>query len=365
MKKILLCLFIIFTMFMVFACDYSNTNDLVKDVVVTEYQDTMETGDMYDEKSVYVNVTFTSGKKRIYCGNDLTFDYSEFDSSEEGFYIIYIKINELNYTTSIEVEVIKKSFKVIMISNSYGDDTVQWVHEIANKIRIKIANLYIGGCVLQTHLNNLKTDAKAYQYVVYNSNSKSWTRKANTSIREALLDEDWNYVALQQGSSQSGLPSTYDLIGDVMDEVLEIKEYVKFIWNMTWAYQQNSGHSSFGNYQNDQMIMYNAILNAVQTKVVPNNRFVAIVPNGTAIQNARTSYIGDNLCRDKYCHLTNDLGRFIAGLTMVGKLNGADLTKVTYSPGLSEQDRKLAIKSAVNAINNPFVITNSTYKKIN
>ena len=91
------------------------------------------------------------------------------------------------------------------------------------------------------------------------------------------------------------------------------------------------------------------------------NRFEAIVPNGTAVQNARTSYLGDTLCRDVYCHLTNDLGRYIAGLTMVGALTGADLTKVTYSPNLSDYNRKLAIESAMNALKTPFSITNSKY----
>ena len=256
-----------------------------------------------------------------------------------------------------------ESIDILMIANSYGDDTVQWVHEIAANygVEINIANLYIGGCVLSTHLANLNNDAKAYEFVTYNKETKTWSRAKNTSISYALSTRDWDYVSLQQGSSESGLAYTYDDINAVMDKVLAIKPDVKFIWNMTWAYEQDSGHSNFGTYGNDQMIMYNAITNAVIEKVLPNSRFEMIIPNGTAVQNARTSFIGDNLCRDVYCHLTEDFGRYIAGLSMFSKVTGIDISDITYSPGLTDYRRGIAVESVKNAIKNPFSITNSIY----
>ena len=270
------------------------------------------------------------------------------------------KVTQSKYT---ENEKEDESIDILMIANSYGDDTVQWVHEIAANygVEVNIANLYIGGCVLSTHLANLNNDAPAYEFVTYDKDTKTWTRTKNTSISQALSTRDWDYVSLQQGSSESGLAYTYDDINAVMDKVLAIKNDVKFIWNMTWAYQQNSGHSNFGTYGNNQMIMYNSIINSVIEKVLPNNRFEMIIPNGTAVQNARTSYIGDKLCRDEYCHLTNDFGRYIAGLTMFSKVTGIDISDITYSPNLTDYDRAIAIESVKNAIANPFSITNSKY----
>ena len=64
---------------------------------------------------------------------------------------------------------------------------------------------------------------------------------------------------------------------------------------MTWAYQADSTHSGFNNYGKDQMTMYNAIVNAAQTKIVTNDNIEIIIPVGTAVQNVRTSYIGDTL----------------------------------------------------------------------
>ena len=84
-----------------------------------------------------------------------------------------------------------------MISNSFGDDTVQWVHEIAENLGIefKIANLFIGGCVLETHLSNLQSNIPAYEYVVYDGSSKVWNRLPNTSIKSVLESEEYKNAA--------------------------------------------------------------------------------------------------------------------------------------------------------------------------
>lgn len=41
-----------------------------------------------------------------------------------------------------------------------------------------------------------------------------------------------------------------------------------------------------------------------------------IIPTGTAIQNARTSFVGDHMNRDGY-HLDLKIGRYTAALYMV------------------------------------------------
>ena len=266
-----------------------------------------------------------------------------------------------NFTIKI-LEEVKTTYKVLMIGNSFSDDTIQWVYEICEDlgIEITIANLYIGGAKLDRHLKNLLNDVNEYTYVEYDMINKAWIRNENVSISEALTYEKWNYISLQQGSESSGKAETYNDINKIMDEILKLKNNVEFIWNMTWAYQQNSTHSGFANYSNNQNVMYNAIIDAVEEKVLTNERIKLVNPVGTAVQNARTSFVGDTLTRDGH-HLSYDLGRYIAGLTMVGTLTGADLTKVKYSPNLDDKHRDMAIESVINAINNPYSITQSTF----
>ena len=298
-----------------------------------------------------------NGKYKISIPVDKMADFAK------GQTITIVDARNLGVTFTVKIlEEAKNSIKLLMIGNSFSDDTIQWMHEICEDlgIEITVANLYIGGATLDKHLNNLLNDVNAYTYAEYDKISKTWIRSANISIAEALTYEKWNYISLQQGSALSGQADTYDDIDQIMDEVLKLKADVKFIWNMTWAYQQDSTHSAFPNYNSDQTTMYNAIVNAVQTKVLTNNRIELVNPIGTAIQNARTSFVGDTLTRDGH-HLSLDLGRYIAGLTMVGTLTGADLTQVQYSPNLSDKHRNMAIEAAINAIKNPYVVTQSTY----
>ena len=79
---------------------------------------------------------------------------------------------------------------------------------------------------------------------------------------------------------------------------------------MYWAYPENSTHHAFPNYGGTQESMYNIILDRTQELVATNEKISIVIPTGTAIQNARSSFLGDTLTRDN-CHL-NDVGKYIA-----------------------------------------------------
>ena len=85
-----------------------------------------------------------------------------------------------------------------------------------------------------------------------------------------------------------------------------------------------------GVFQSDQMKMYECITDTVQQHIVPRTDFAAIIPSGTAIQNARSSYFGDKLTRDGY-HL-NELGRLIAGYTWFCMLTAKDIKECKIGP---------------------------------
>ena len=103
------------------------------------------------------------------------------------------------------------------------------------------------------------------------------------------------------------------------------------------------------------------IVQTVQNKICPNDSFSKVIPCGTAIQNARTSFVGDTLTRDGY-HLTYDLGRYIAGLTLIRTLTGLSVENIAYAPAnVNEDYRNVAIEAAENAIAEPFAVTASAY----
>ena len=154
---------------------------------------------------------------------------------------------------------------------------------------------------------------------------------AAVSISAASISMPWK-KSFQQTSKTCGLASTY---GKTLTELLDIVEAkapdAKFIWNMTWAYQQDSTHSSFPNYDRSQQKMYDMIIDCMHQCIETEPRFVLSIPCMTSIQNARTSFLGDTLTRDGY-HLDYNIGRYIAGLTWYAALTGGDVDKVSYNP---------------------------------
>ena len=252
--------------------------------------------------------------------------------------------------------------KILTIGNSFSDDTMQYVYDIAKSAgvkNIKLGNLYYGGCSLDQHANYTKNETGAY---IYRTNiSGTWYNTDNYKLKDALLDEDWDFISFQQASDSSGIPSTYSNLDYMINYVKERAPKSTLIWNMTWAYQQDSTHDSFPDYGSDQLTMYQDILSTVKSVVKTKKSISIIVPNGTAIQNARTSYVGDHLTRDGY-HLTEDLGRYIAGLTFFHAITGLPIDDLKFAPTNVDVNKKMvAIESAINAVKLPDDITESQY----
>ena len=256
---------------------------------------------------------------------------------------------------------------ILAIGNSFSDDGLWLLYNILEQLGyddIIVANLYIGGCTVATHKSNLSSDAAAYTYRI--NKDGTWVNKNGYKASKALAEQRWDYISLQQASDHSGLVDKY-----VEADINYIYEYalniakeknpdVKFVWHMTWAYQQNSTHSAFVNYNKDQLTMYNGILNAVQTVIVPNSHNPIIVPSGTTIQNLRTTFLGDTITRDGY-HLNEAFGRYAAALTWAIKLTGKDISNISRPASVLAKHDALCKEAAINACAKPFEVTNSIY----
>ena len=56
--------------------------------------------------------------------------------------------------------------KILAIGNSFSQDATHYLHQIgeADNIELKVVNLYIGGCSLERHWNNIQSEAAEYLY---------------------------------------------------------------------------------------------------------------------------------------------------------------------------------------------------------
>ena len=258
------------------------------------------------------------------------------------------------------------SIRILAIGNSFSADALEYLYGILKDVgyeEIILGNVYKGGCTLKTHSEYFQSNSGA-DYTYYQNTTGTWTKTSPYASLDALNDYDWDYITMQQGSPDSGRSDTFDpYLGVLVDIIKQNCPDAKLAWHMTWAYQANSTHSGFANYGKNQMTMYNAIVDAVKSKILTNSDISLVIPNGTAVQNMRTSYVGDNLTRDGY-HMSYTYGRYLTALTFAKSLTGCDLSKVTYLPsGQSFTERDiLAMKDAAdNAVANPYEVSISQY----
>ena len=254
---------------------------------------------------------------------------------------------------------------ILAIGNSFSVDALEHLGGILEELGVEdvaIMNLYIGGCVIDTHWEKISGDLGAYTLYKYDSASKAMKSiKTSAKVSETLALDDFDVVTLQQGSSQSGKADKFGNLQNVINYVQANEPGADIYWHMTWAYE--SGYSGLSNYGNSQMTMYTSILSVVNDVIKTNSAFKGIIPSGTAVQNLRTSYLGDTLTRDGF-HMSYGIGRYTLALTWARYLTGMDISDVRWYPAAYSEAKTNAdaIKDAVNkAIAKPFEITDSAY----
>lgn len=264
----------------------------------------------------------------------------------------------------------EKAIKILTIGNSFSQDIDYYLYDIAKSANVDVivGNLYNSGCSFERHWSYASKNEGAYSY--YKWKSGKLTKVEYSTMKRAILDEDWDYITFQQSSAHSGLYDTYQphlnkLVSYVKGNAKN--EDVKFALNMTWAYSSQSTNDGFFNYNYNQETMYKSIVNSYKY-ASQESKIKLVVPCGTAIQNARTDKslkaVGKELTSDGY-HLNSGLGRYIAGLTMfysIVKEENLDLDLINDvkfvpdSKDITEKLVNLAKKSAVSAVQSPYAV---------
>ena len=256
--------------------------------------------------------------------------------------------------------------KILTIGNSFSRDAMAYVYDIAlaaGAEEVYLGDLYIGSCTIDKHLTNAKEDNGAYSY--FTNESDKWVEHTKHKMSDAIKSQNWDFISIQQNSKNSGRPETYADLQELVDIVKSqaTNPKVEIVWHMTWACANDYTGSLFAYYQVDQLTMYNAIIDAVKQGVFPLKDITRVIPNGTVMQNIRSSYYGDNICRDGL-HLSLPYGRILAGIGIVAATIGIDfdtidLTDVHSKMAEDEKFVQVALESVKNAMENPYQITQS------
>ncbi len=255
----------------------------------------------------------------------------------------------------------KDTIRILAIGNSFSQDAVEnYLYQLADAAGVSfvIGNAHIGGTSLQQHSAYASANTANYYFTKIVKGNKTTT--SSQTLATCLQDEPWDYISFQQVSQNSGKYNTYfsylpNLINYVKGKVTN--SGVKYVLHQTWAYAQNSTHNGFVNYGNDQQVMFDSIVNTVRKVKEKVEDIAFVIPAGTAIQNGRTSSIGDNFCRDGY-HLDLQIGRYTAACTWFEKITGINVVGNKSKPaGLGDFQVSVAQNAAHFAVLEPEKIT--------
>ena len=227
--------------------------------------------------------------------------------------------------------------RILAVGNSFSADAVEqelWplFHAVGQKVII--GELYIGGCDLQTHWERTSSGAEAYSYrKISDESDGAVVTKSNATFDYGLKDERWDYISLQQGGGHHGQFETFEpWMTNMINYCRENAPYRKFklVYHVPWVAPAHCTNAKFGNYDYDTAKMYSMITETTK-KAAEAYHFDLIINTVDAIQNGRSSYLGDTFDRDGW-HLNKSYGRYTAGCIWFEKIMGQSVLGNPYHP---------------------------------
>ena len=240
--------------------------------------------------------------------------------------------------------------KILCIGNSFSQDASRYLYGIARAdgVAIKIVNLFIGGCSLARHYRNMMSDDRAYDFEINGMTSTG----VKISLKEALLSDEWDYVTIQQQSSNSAIYDTFlPYLTALSEYVRKMSPKAKILLHQTWGYKKASERlARFGYDTHEQMF-----------KLVRNSYEIAkkeidadgIILSGEAVLLANKAD-AENIYRDDF-HMSKGFGRYMLGLVWYKSLTGKSIMENTFcdfDEDISEEQISLAKRCADDAVKN-------------
>ena len=239
--------------------------------------------------------------------------------------------------------------KVLMIGNSFSISCLGHLPAVAKAYghRLDLASLYIGGCSLERHWNNVvaaSTNAtfKPYRFDRF-VDGRCVVEKGAANIPDALVMDKWDIVTVQQASHASWDPATYHPWGDnLVAKIRELAPQAKILVQETWSYPPwDKRLKKFGF---DQVEMY-ARLHDAYAAFAKKYGF-GIIPVGTAAE----------ICADRNSlftkpdfHFNRGEGEYLQALVWDASLFGFKINQAClYKPeGMSDERAAELMTAAV------------------
>lgn len=289
-----------------------------------------------------------------------------------------------------------KVLKVLTLGHSLAVDACHMLNLVANAEGYEsmlIGTLYYSGCPLNKHVKYLTDDEPAYNLYLSSTDKPNIAPETTDGVtmKYALNYEYWDIIVMMGGVFEVARSVTYTN-GDIQTIQNYVKDNAvnpnfKFAWHMPWVFpvdrdlqltkDNDSYHKNYEEFDHDRSKLYGAMTKCVGDHIVTDETFDFLIPSGTALENALSSYMTEKDVHRDYAH-ASDFGRLIAAYTWYCKLAGIEqleaikLDKVpkqffksipagTPDWVLTDHEKELIIESVNNALKNPLQMTQSKF----
>jgi hypothetical protein len=223
--------------------------------------------------------------------------------------------------------------RLLAIGNSFSEDATYYLHQILASAGVEnqVINLYIGGCPLERHWENIEKDACEYQLQLDGVKTERYV-----SIHEALKEFNPDHVILHQASHDSGWEVSYEPFLELIPAYLAEQAPQAKVWlNQTWAYEPDSKHPRFVRYNRSQQEMYEKL--SFCYRKMAGKYHLPLIPSGDMIQKLRSmkefnpEQGGMSICRDGF-HMSFLYGRYALASMWARAVFKVDADRNTYIP---------------------------------
>ena len=209
------------------------------------------------------------------------------------------------------------TLRVLCIGNSFSLDGSTLLPQLlvdagvsTRKFQIYAA-VYAGASL--EYWDNMRASDAPLPYIynmggsLFKLENKQWT------LRTLLQNQPWDVVVIQQASPQSNKPNSYQPYISRLNEYIHqecLNKQVRVAWQLTWSYPETATSGPIDEEGWREIAM-------IANQKCHDAGISTIIPSGTAIQNARTTSLGQDsnaLTRDGL-HLTLGVGRYIAAMS--------------------------------------------------
>ena len=303
--------------------------------------------------------------------------------------------------TPTEPEEEAKILKVLTLGHSLAVDTnhtlnlVAATEGIGEYEEIVIGTLYYSGCRLSQHVSFIQSGEAAYN--LYMSSTNTPDKKPEIlegfTMQQALTFEYWDIIVMMGNRWELLAEGGYTNgnIQTIQNFVNENKRnpLAYFAWHAPWApptdeelldmypYEPNSNKVNYQKYGNSRETLFAAMCQGVADHIMTDETFRFVIPTGTAMQNAWSSYLTEKDLHRDYGHAT-DMARVMTAYVWYCKLMGIeqldainlDAIPVVFLKStmdktqprvLTEEEKAIMLESINNALKNPLEMTQSHY----